>query len=303
MFGEEILLQKEVGYMEYVLPRLSKVPGLTPLLQKIDSLRNENGLLTVQAKPFLFEARLAYESLKNGVQPQYEYKAGVGETSIDFKIGSSPEFLIEAVSLGVTQGAKAAKVQRNDGYVTFNMSSHKLRSGNGRERETPENEVISAQGKLYEKVFADGKETKFPQITEENSIQVICADVRGLMGGGDSMEHNRQMVSLIMCGHTGGAMPTRMNVSTDKSSYEPLYGIFEEGCSNHKATLIRERIHGIHFICESDYTEGHIFDVGSSGHFIWNPNLIRSNDHQKEVYLNYPFMNAATRRYIMDTYI
>lgn len=50
-------------------------------------------------KPLLFEARFAYDLSKMNLEIQYEFSAGAGGSTVDFKVSNSGEWLIELVSV------------------------------------------------------------------------------------------------------------------------------------------------------------------------------------------------------------
>ena len=75
---------------------LQSTPWAIALLQKIE----RHGGITYANKPLLFEARIANAIRASGVDSvEYEHRAGVGDSSVDFRLLTTPNWLIEVVSI------------------------------------------------------------------------------------------------------------------------------------------------------------------------------------------------------------
>lgn len=187
------MTQQEINYTRSALQELVDIPWATPLLTAV----NREGL-TLENRPLMFEARVAYELARQGVAPIYEYQAGVGRSSVDFYIPSNPGFLVEVVSLRMSEGSKGA-VRQNGDFYTYSMSSENLRV-KGQERQSLESEIIVAQRKIGHKVFAEGRVTKFPPVTD-SLYHVILVDARGLARSVETVKDIYDDLKLIMRGY------------------------------------------------------------------------------------------------------
>src|SRR5262249_2401776 len=108
MDWSDVLTQGEAEFMQGALRDLQSAPWATPLVREIAN----RGGLTVENKPLLFEARVAYALHTLGITDvDYEFAAGVGQTTIDFRFGRNPEYLVEVVSIGRSAALDRATFQ------------------------------------------------------------------------------------------------------------------------------------------------------------------------------------------------
>lgn len=292
MWGDR-LTPAEAERMKVVLSELGPLMWASPLVGRIE----QRGGISVATQPELFEARVAHELHRMGNAPYYEYGAGVGETSVDFRIAGQPEFLIEVVSLRTSEGAQAAVHSRGP-LTEFRLSTENL-GVEGRERETIEKEVLLVQQKLGEKVLADGQVVKFPP-AEPGRVHVLIMDVRGLFGGGEDMRSLKPELRVATYGYSGvdelGGRHIRlgMHVPASDGTMQPLRGIFEDvpGHPLRAATLLRERIHAVHFVYETSYEEGEIL-TGNANYIILNSNLLRTKEDDAAFREGYVLMPKA----------
>ena len=56
----------------------------------------------------MFEVRFAQELHRAGVTAEYEFHAGVGDSSVEFRLDTTPTWLIELVSVRASDAAKGA---------------------------------------------------------------------------------------------------------------------------------------------------------------------------------------------------
>lgn len=174
----DILTTREAEYTQGALAALCDVEWAAPLIRRV----KEAGGLVAGAKPLLFEVRFANELHRAGATPQYEYRAGVGDSTVEFRIPGDREWLVELVSIRASEAAKAAIRQTGMLYEQVLSTTAPERS------QSEEGEMITAEQKMGEKVFADGKPTKFPP--PASSIHVIIADMRGYLDhGGDVVDY------------------------------------------------------------------------------------------------------------------
>jgi hypothetical protein len=144
------LMADEADFTKQVLDQLKEVEWAKPLVSSIW----KKGGVTFDNSPLLFEARVAYELWQRGLVPQYEFKAGVGTSSVDFRVPGNPAFLVEVVSLQASAGVKQA-VQENGGIYQMLLMSENLNPANPRslQNQSEEAEFVSAQVRIGEKVF------------------------------------------------------------------------------------------------------------------------------------------------------
>ena len=247
--------------MEAVLADLRSVPEASPLINSI----NKRGSIQLETQPLLLEARVAHELHHQGIQFDYEYKTGVGGSSVDFRIRGAPEFLIEVVSLRTSKGVKEASYDQGD-WFGFSMSSENLYDEK-LARRSEEFEIIVAQGKLGEKV------RKFPE-PKSGRFHIIVADVRGLMApapaGAIGIGDLKGDLDLITYGreifYSSDGHPEALPryIPQADGTNRRIQGIFEDGADRPRsAPILRKRIHAIHFVCEESFEPGEIITCAS----------------------------------------
>lgn len=301
LWGDHLTCE-ERERMEVVLTDLRNVPEASPLINSI----NKRGGIQLETQPLLLEARIAHKLHHQGIQFDYEYKTGVGGSSVDFRIGGDPEFLIEVVSLRTSKGVKEASYDQGD-WFGFSMSSENL-ACEELKRQSEEAEIITAQRKLGEKVYIykEDKIIKFPE-PQAGRFHIIVADVRGLMapafagtlGIGDLKQAGD--LSAITYGYWRvdwvDGHPVRLPVFVPQASTDPpecprqfrqLRGVFEEGADN---PHVRERIHAIHFVCEKSFEPGEI--ISSASYMIPNKHLIKSKGSWGALANAYPLIRST----------
>lgn len=271
IFGDR-LTTAEIERMRIVLAELKQVLWSKPLLNTVE----KRGGITLENQAHLLEARIAHELHRHGVVPDIEYKAGAGESRVDFRIPGAPQFLVEVVSIRASEGVRAATRKRG-AFIEFDLSTRNLVIP-GRERESEESEAVVVQQKLVEKVYADEKVTKFPP-RQKGVYHGIVADLRGYLGGWNRMEDLKGDAIEFLYGMTPkhldlvrsrAVVPGKYIPQPDGGS-KPLAGLLHSENPTTGASYFRERIHFVHFVCESTYGEGDM--RGPSESFVI-PNLL-----------------------------
>jgi hypothetical protein len=273
------LSTSEAEYTQHAIDELSKVNWAETLLNKFQ----ENGGIKSDNMPLMFEIRFAYELLLVGIEPEYEYKVGVGDSDIDFRVPGSPEWLIELVSIRESQGAKNATHQIETDQKGVFFAEQMLSSDAKDPHQRPEAEMITAQQKIGEKVFKKGIPTKFPEPQNKNSIHFILIDMRGYLATGGDIDDYRQ----IAYGAKGLSKENYWKTfywEPEPGKRETIKGLFEKSNPLKAAPFIQERIHFLGFVCEKEYREGEIGDVG---YYLANPHFF-SNDEIKELAPSFP---------------
>ena len=292
LWGDQ-LTSKEKERMEVVLADLKNVSRASRLIDLID----KQGGIQPETQPFLFEARIARELQRQGIQFDYEHEARDGETkSIDFRIEGDPEFLIEVVSLRTSEGVKEASYDQ-DGWFRFGMSSYNL-DDKVLEKQSEESEITVAQGKLVEKV------QKFPE-PQPGRLHIIVADVRGLgapaPAGAIGISDLREYLRLVTYGwgceyRFEGHPPERLSMSIPQKdgTHRRIQGVFEDGADRPLfAPLLRERIHAIHFVREKSFTPGEI--ISSASCMVPNRHLVKSEESWDALASAYPLLYSPKR--------
>lgn len=260
-----VLTTKEADYTRRAIDALRTVSWARPLLSGLES----SGGLTSVNMPLLFEVRFAYELHLAGSTAEYEFPAGVGESTVDFRIFGSREWLIELVSIRESRALQRATQQLGPVYQRV------LTSGASDPAQSEEAEMITALGKVGEKVFAGGAPTKFP--IPSSRVHAILVDMRGYLGcGGDAVDY-QQMAN--------GAAAVTPEVAWAVHCWEgqPIRGLFERVPDHplRAAPVAQERVHFLGFIAEEDYREG---EFRERAYFRPNPNLLANEHEQVEAY-------------------
>src|SRR5580700_4911994 len=106
------LRNAEAEFTSRCIEALGEVTWAHPLLRRL----REAGGVTARNKPLLFEIRVAYEIHRAGRTATYEFATGVGDSTVDFCVSGSPEWLIESVSISESNAVKTATL--DDGQIS-----------------------------------------------------------------------------------------------------------------------------------------------------------------------------------------
>jgi hypothetical protein len=260
----------EAERTERALAQLEKVAWARPLLRRVQ----RGGGLCSENMPLLFEARFAHELVRAGAEATYEYRSGVGNSTVDFRLPGSPEWFIECVSIRASAGAKRAMRKRGEIY------EQSFTSLNEDPHQTPEGEMVRLGELIAEKVSARGQPTKFPEPVPQR-YHVIVVDTRGYLdGGGDAIDFRQ-----ITYGPRG--VPEHLDWMVHWFGEQPIRGLFERGNPVRGAALMRSRIHFLHFVQEETYTEGEIFE---RGYMLANPWLFDDDAPVRDIVSSYPLV-------------
>ena len=151
MWADTLTLD-EVNFTKKAIQSLESTDWGASVVRRLEvagGIKSEN-------MPLMFEVRYAYELSRKGLSAQYEYRAGVDGSTVEFKVCNGPCWLIELVSIRVSQAAKHAIKQTGMIYQQI------LASDSEDIAQSEEAEMITAEQKIGEKVFSNGKPTKFP---------------------------------------------------------------------------------------------------------------------------------------------
>lgn len=255
-------------YCQKLLGKLENTLWIQPLINKIKKER-----ISEKTMPLLFELRFAGELNFLDIEAEYEYKTGVNDSSIDFKITKDNfNWLFELVSIGVSDAVKDATT-----FIEPNIFEMVLCSKSNDKRKSEAGELIIVQQKIGEKVFHKGKPTKFPDICD-NTFHIILVDIRGFLGKGGG--GNKYDYKIITHG-CRGMDPIYFRFWED----EPIKGIFEKDYPGRSAKTIQERIHFIGFVNETEFGPGEMLKQTI---YFPNPNLF-DNDSARSAFEKIPF--------------
>lgn len=268
------LTSKEADRTQRAINELSTVPWAKPLLLRLEragGFKSENMSL-------MFEVRFAHELYRAGVSAEYEYPAGVGDSTVEFRTNTSPPWLIELVSVRTSNAAKRAI--RQTGLIYEQL----LAPPPDDPARSEEAEMITAEQKIGEKVFANGKPTKFPSIT--NSLHMILTDIRGYLDEGGDIFDYRQMVYGV------SDIPAEYSWMVHYWQGRPIKGLFEKDNLLRAARHLQERIHFLGFVRERYFHEGEIREIA---YYLANPHLFQNQKAAGDAFVSYPLAESKRK--------
>lgn len=240
------------------LESLVGIDWARPLLRKVGPD------VSTALRSLRFEARFAAELHTANVVANYEHQTGMGQLSVDFRLRGPVEWLIEILSIDISDAAERAS-EDNDPYYSFCLSSSASDP-----KMSEEGEMVRASEKIANKV------QKFP-LVQPKRYHVIIADMRGYIIMGGDRDDYRQ----IAYGPTA--------VRSERVHYwknKPVLGLFETGNSHSLAKLVRERIHILGFVREHRYEAGELRDP-SAVYYLPNPHMMTEQQF-REAFAVYP---------------
>jgi hypothetical protein len=281
MWGE-ILTSREVEFCSQLLQQLNGVPWSRPLLARVGSPND----WSYERKPLLFELRFAGDLNAAKLRPTYEYSAGVGESTVDFRFeAGGSEWFVELVTLLTSDAVKRASWE--DGlFFGAQLSTDAADS-----TQSVEGELLLAQQKIGEKVYTQSAPTKFPP-PHTGTYHLILVDMRGFgITGGDMWDYRQ-----IAYGPAGlpSNTPYLVHSWTDNAgNRRPILGLFDPSNTYQRAAqVVQERIHFIGFCNDESYALNGIRD---NTLFLPNPHLFADDAAGRVVYDSYPLKAQANR--------
>jgi len=266
------LTKKEAEFTERAIEALKDAAWAQPVIERLQ----QAGGLKSENMSLMFEVRFAYELHRAGKVAEYEYSAGAGNSTVEFRVPGSVTWLFELVSIRTSQAAKKAITQSGLLYGQI-LSTNATDMA-----QSEEAEMITAEQKIGEKVLKDNAPTKFP-LPIDNVYHVILADMRGYLDEGGDVFDYRQ----IAYGAPGIPFQYLWTIhywKTDVEKLEAIKGLFEKSCPLRAARLIQERIHFLGFACEREYQDG---EIPSRAYYLPNPHLLTNEEAQK-IYEAFP---------------
>jgi hypothetical protein len=257
----------EVPFTERAISSLTEVSWPERLLRRLE----RSGGVIESNVPLLFEVRFAFEIHAAGGSAEYEYESGIGETTIDFRVTSSVEWLVELVC--VRESEATIRVSIDDGTF-FGLTLTSIPGHDSKASEA--GEMLLVQQKICEKVYTD-KQTKFP-LPKADQFHMIVVDMRGYLGGLPVVDHfdYRQIA-----GGSYRVPDAYVQLWRD----EPIKGLFEVGNPLRSASFVRDRVHFLAFVRERAYTEGELPAIIK---FFANPHLFKDVKDAEEALSTFP---------------
>jgi hypothetical protein len=265
----------EVERTERAISALYELAWAKPVLSRLERA----GRIQPENMPLMFEVRFADELRRAGVTAQYEYAAGIGNSTVEFRLDTDPVWLIELVSVRTSDAARRAT--RQIGPLYFEQLFHATPEDPGR---SEEGEMILAEQKIGEKAFSRGRPTKFPP--PDGSFRLILTDIRGYLDkGGDLADYNEIAYGWRALAHLEHGDMIVHQWKNAEGKFEPIKGLFERGNPLAAAKFIRERIHFLGFVREERFFDG---EIQQTSLLLANPELFASHDDVKRAYATYP---------------
>jgi hypothetical protein len=237
----------------------------------------------------MFEVRFAEELHRAGVTAEYEFPAGVGKSTVEFRLNTEPTWLIELVSVRTSDAARRATRQIKPLY--YEQLFRLTPEDPGR---SEEGEMITAEQKIGEKVFSGGRPTKFPP--RDGSIRLILIDIRGYLDEGGKPEDYWEMAYgwRVLARFSPDHWEAMVHRWTGPDGrVEPIKGLFEPGNPLAAAHLIRERIHFLGFVKEEKFSDS---EIRQTSLFLANPELFATQGEAESAYSKYPLATPPILR-------
>jgi predicted nucleic acid-binding protein len=244
----------------------------------------------------LFEARFGLALHDRGIQPVYEQRAGVGESSVDFAFGP---WLVELLSLGETDAAQDASWQQGPFFGRMLQSptppGDRVTDPVERKRliaemkQSTEGEILKVVDRLVDKATTKDKRGphKFPAPTDR-VFSMLVADIRAPATGNLDETDLRQ----IAFGPAGVFPDDVLEWVGEDGKVWPIRGVFDAGNSLKGSRFFRERVHFLGLVCEKTYARDEMQHVIR---FFHNPNLL-TPERAAEVLGRFPLYNPGLDR-------
>jgi hypothetical protein len=271
---------ESVGWAAPLLSRTKPILDRLRAGQKDKAAYGANPLQPSEIS-FLFEIRFAHAMASAGLTAEYEHSAGAGNSTIDFRVGLNPPWLIELVSLRESKGFKSAV------FGSETAQGFLLSTGADDPWQSEEGETLKAQGRIGEKAFDEKKgPIKFPE--PAGSIHMIMVDARGFGGAGLGDEADWAQIALGPNAVEPELVKVWKNTKTGK--FEPIKGIFQPDCPIRAAPTVQRRVHFIGFVCESSFTAR---EIAEKSFYCCNPALFPDEQTARQIMSSWPLKRHA----------
>jgi len=226
------------------LSDLKSVAWAEPLLKEID---RRGGLAAPRS--FFFELRYASEIHSAGFTATYEFKTGVANSSVDFCIHSTPEWLVEL----------------------FSPWPHASND--------EESQMRKLAGTLSDKVWSSsGIPSKFP--APSSRVHMVLLDARNYLYGMGDFRDWRQIV------YGPAGVRKEDDWAVHYLNDEPIRGPFDPVSPIPSAQTFRERVHFVGFMNERTYTPQEM-RTSKAAYYLANPFLFSDQDAMAAAFKSY----------------
>jgi hypothetical protein len=287
MWADTLTTEEVQGTLK-AADRLNGVAWAAPLLSRtkaiVDRLRaglnDREAYVALQPSDmsFLFELRFARALADAGLSAQYEHGAGVGNSTVDFRVDIDPPWLVELISLHESEAFKAAS------WKSGAMAGFVLSTNADDCRQSEEGETIKAQVRIGAKAF-NKKPIKFPE--PKGAIHMIMVDARGYLDGFVD-EADWSQIAFGPHGLEDHLVKHWTNPKTGERA--PIMGLFQPGCPLDVASTLRRRVHFIGFVCEKTFAAG---EIKQRVFYCCNPTLLENEDAAKAALARWPLWRNA----------
>jgi hypothetical protein len=271
----DFLSEREGNFCDQIMAQVAGEAWAQPILQTI----NNNGGITAANKAALFELRFGYALHQTGLPISYEVP-GEGGSTLDFGFSSGDrDWLVELMRLEETDAAREATEETvdEDGIPWFRRI---LSSDANDPRQSPQGETLKAIERICQKCERNERPYKFP--APSPSLRVLLVDFRTIFDGGD--RDDRIHVGLGT-GHVRNLFNRFFWLG------KPILGAFHPSNRMKGASFLRERLHFIGFVNETEYQPG-AFSSGTQ--FMANPRTFKSAAEARDALSRWPLQPVST---------
>ena len=277
-----------VGQLQRVAWAKPLLTQAAPILERLrvgltDKEAYQTNPITPAETSFLFEIRFARALANAGLQATYEYAAGVGTSTVDFRVGLDPPWLVELVSLHESAAFKAAS------WTNGMLGGYLLRTDADDPRQSEEGETLKAQERIGAKVF-DPKRgpIKFPE--PNGPIHMVMVGARGFMGDGhgDAADWRQMIHGPIGLDHYF----VKYWTNTKTGERTAIRGLFEQECPLPSGVVAQQRLHVIGIICEKDFTAT---EIAEKSFYLCNPALFPGETAARQALSRWPLRPSTVR--------
>jgi len=244
----------------------------TAISCKPNSRRKVSELFAI--KSALFELRFAGLIHSLNLTAEYEYKTGVGGSSVDFKIEKNKkQWLIELTSLKESIEVKKNTRVKGNQFCYLSISKNNENS--------PEVfDLIKVQNAIINKTINnDGKPIKFDK-HKRNVYNIILIDMRAFNAGAADYFDCFNIVNgseLLLNPKYGFYVRYWID---EKGQSSLIKGLFDKAYPDKNAKNVRNRIHAIGFVLEKDFSDN---EMNKKIMFFPNPKFFKSMEDFKKI--------------------
>lgn len=240
---------------------------------KPNSCRKVSDLFMI--KSALFELRFAGLINSLNLIAEYEYKTGVGYSSIDFKIEKDKKtWLIELTSLKESKEVKKNTKVKDNFFCYFSITK--------KNKNSPEVfDLIKVQSAIINKTInSKGHPTKFNK-TKPNTYNLILVDMSAFnAGSADYFDYINIAYGSKSLLNPKGEFSARYWID-EKGNSTLIKGLFDKDYPDKNARYVRNRIHAIGFVLEKNFSEN---KLNEEIIFLPNPKFFKNIDVFRKIW-------------------